>query len=253
MQRPTPAIRLRNLTLGYDRRPAVHHLGGNFATGSLTAVIGPNGAGKSTLLKGIAGALPPLGGRIEFPERAAMSGKGIAYLPQSVEIDCSFPISVFDLVAMGLWQRTGLFGGLGRGDRQQVTEAIAAVGLAGFERRSIGALSGGQLQRALFARLSLQDAAILLLDEPFTAIDTHTTSDLIEIVCRWHGEGRTIIAVLHDYEIVRQAFPQCLLIAREEVAWGVTDEVLTPDNLLAARRILEMPVTHPHFCERPAA
>ncbi|MBA4270479.1 MAG: zinc ABC transporter ATP-binding protein AztA [Bosea sp. (in: a-proteobacteria)] len=242
------AIRLTDLTLGYDRHPAVHHLSGEIATGSLTAIVGPNGAGKSTLLKGIAGALSPLDGDI-----ALARGRRLAYLPQQAELDRSFPIHVYDLVAMGLWNRAGIFGRIGGGAAAKIEAAIAAVGLAGFERRPIGALSGGQMQRALFARLLLQDADIILLDEPFTAIDARTTADLLALVQRWHGESRTVVAVLHDIETVRRAFPQTLLLARESVAWGATSEVLTPANLLKARRMVEAFDSHAAPCERDAA
>jgi zinc/manganese transport system ATP-binding protein len=242
------AIRLQDLTLGYDRHPAVHHLSGEIAAGSLTAIVGPNGAGKSTLLKGIAGALAPLGGGVSVAR-----GRRLAYLPQSAELDRSFPIHVYDLVAMGLWNRAGIFGRIGRGSAAKVEAAIAAVGLSGFERRAIGALSGGQMQRALFARLLLQDADIILLDEPFTAIDARTTADLLALVQRWHGESRTVVAVLHDIETVRRAFPQTLLLARESVAWGETADVLTPANLLKARRMVEAFDSHAAPCERDAA
>jgi zinc/manganese transport system ATP-binding protein len=232
----TPALRFDDVTLGYRRRPAVHHLDGEVAQGSLLAVVGPNGAGKSTLLKAISGALPPLGGRID---RADLSPRDIAYLPQGAEIDRSFPINVYDLVAMGLWHRAGLFGGIGRKDRPAIEAAISAVGLTGFEERSIGTLSGGQMQRVLFARLLLQDARLILLDEPFTAIDSRTAADLLAIVRRWHGEARTVIAVLHDLDIVRTHFPDCLLLSREAVAWGSTTEALTPEALLRARHLIE--------------
>lgn len=238
-----PAIRLTDLTLGYDRHPAVHHVSGEIAQGSLTAIVGPNGAGKSTLLKGIAGALAPLGGAI-----ALQKGQRLAYLPQSAELDRSFPIHVYDLVAMGLWTSAGIFGRIGLGQRARIEAAIAAVGLTGFERRSIGTLSGGQMQRALFARLLLQDADLILLDEPFTAIDARTTADLLALVQRWHGEKRTVIAVLHDIETVKRAFPQTLLLARETVAWGETGEVLTAGNLLKARHMVEAFDSHAPAC-----
>src|ERR1051325_10078132 len=142
----TAALQFRNLTLGYDRHPAVHHLTGTVDDGALLAVIGPNGAGKSTLLKGIVGVLPPLDGAIE---RAHVRKQDTAYLPQIAEIDRSFPITVYDLVAMGLWRSKGLFGGIGRKDRDAVERAIAAVGLTGFAQGRIGTLSGGQMQRML--------------------------------------------------------------------------------------------------------
>ena len=225
----------------------MHHLAGEIVAGSLTAVVGPNGAGKSTLLKGISGSLVPLSGGIELGYPRAR----LAYLPQAAEIDRSFPLSVYDLVAMGLWNRKGSFGGIGRRERAHIDEAIAAVGLAGFERRTLSTLSGGQLQRALFARLLLQDASLILLDEPFTAIDAKTTADLLDLVRRWHREERTVVAVLHDLDAVRSVFPQTLLIAREPVAWGRTDDVLSAANLLQARRMIESHVPA-GTCERAA-
>src|SRR6202051_3111703 len=125
-----PEIRFRNLTLGYERHPAVHHLDGAVATGALIAIVGPNGAGKSTLFKGIVGVLKPLAGRID---RNGLDVRDIAYLPQIAEIDRSFPINVYDMVSMGLWRSSGLLGGVGRKTRQKIEAAIAAVGLTGFE------------------------------------------------------------------------------------------------------------------------
>ena len=130
----------------------------------------------------------------------------------------------------------------------RVSQAIGDVGLTGFEQRAIGALSGGQLQRALFARVLVQDAAIILLDEPFTAIDNATTRDLMALIGRWRQEGRTVIAVLHDLDLVREHFPRTLLLARTAVAWGATGEVLTIDNLAAARHMIEAPDPHAPLC-----
>jgi zinc/manganese transport system ATP-binding protein len=242
-------LAFHDLTLGYERRAAVHHLDGAVEPGSLLAVVGPNGAGKSTLLKGLAGLLPPLDGRID---RGGLKARDIAYLPQAADIDRSFPIAVYDLVAMGLLGRQGLFGGIGRRQHGLIEHAISAVGLTGFERRPIGSLSGGQLQRALFARLLLQDAPVILLDEPFTAIDAKTTADLLDLIHRWHGEARTVIAVLHDLDLVREQFPQALLLARETVAWGPTASVLTPEALLEARRMVESWDSEAGACARAA-
>src|SRR5690348_4084253 len=143
----TSSIEIDDLTLAYDRRPAVHHLSGRFEAGSLTAVVGPNGAGKSTLLKAIAGLLRPEAGRI----------------------------------ALGLWRRLGVFRGLDPAMAGRVDGALAAVGLAGLGDTAIGSLSVGQLQRVLFARLSLQEARAILLDEPFAAVDQRTTGDLLAL------------------------------------------------------------------------
>src|SRR5215813_2871819 len=212
----TAALQFRNLTLGYDRHPAVHHLDGAVESGALVAVVGPNGAGKSTLFKGIVGVLKPLAGRIE---RGDLNPQNIAYLPQATEIDRTFPIDVYDMVAMGLWRRTGSF--------------------TGFEDRGISTLSGGQMQRMLYARLLLQDARVIVLDEPFNAVDAKTSADLFDLVRRWHGERRTVLTAMHDLDFVRANFPETLLLAREPVAWGRTASVLTPENLLTARRMCE--------------
>lgn len=233
---PPPLIRFDNLTLGYERHPAVHHLSGEIRAGALVAVIGPNGAGKSTLLKGVAGELRPIGGHIDL---GSLTRSAVAYMPQRSEIDPSFPVSVSDVVAMGLWRELGAFGGLGRKQRERVRAALTAVGMAGFESRPIGSLSGGQLQRARFARLMLQDAPLILLDEPFAAIDSRTVEDLIRVMLGWHAEGRTILTVVHDFDQVRRHFPTCLLLAREPVAFGPTAQVLTDTLLARARRLSE--------------
>ncbi|WP_245421556.1 metal ABC transporter ATP-binding protein [Methylobacterium sp. B4] len=227
-------IRFRGLTLGYDRHPAVHHLDGTIAPGDLLAVVGPNGAGKSTLLKGIVGEIRALDGTIEAGPRTG----AIAYLPQAAEIDRSFPLSVLDLVSMGLWRPLGAWRSLAR-QRGRLLDALAAVGLTGFEDRPIGTLSGGQFQRALFARLILQDSAVILLDEPFTGIDERTTADLIALIRGWHGEGRSVVAALHDLGQVRAHFPLTLVLARRPIAWGPTAEVLTPPVLAQALRLSE--------------
>ena len=232
-----------NLTLGYDRHPAVHHLSGEIAPGSLLAVVGPNGAGKSTLLKAIAGILPPLGGNVAGPPARAL-----AYLPQMADLDRSFPISVYDLVALGLWRGRGLLRGFGTSEKARIAQALEEVGLRGFERRAIGTLSGGQLQRALFARILLEDAPVILLDEPFAAIDTATTGDLLDLIEGWHKEGRTVVAVLHDMDLVRAHFTETLLLAREAVAWGRTANVLTRENLQNARTMVEAGDPHAPIC-----
>lgn len=246
----THAVAFTDLTLGYDRQPAVRDLCTTVAEGSLTAIVGPNGAGKSTLLKGLTGALPPMKGRVTL---GALTRDDIAYLPQQSEIDRSFPLSVVDLVSMGLWRSIGAFGGFRAKHRRRVSEAIAAVGLEGFERRMIGTLSGGQMQRALFARLLLQDARLVLLDEPFTAIDSRTMADLLALIGRWHGEGRTVLAVLHDFEAVKAHFPQTMMLARGLVAHGPTAHVLTAENHFRARQMCEACDGPPHTCGRSVA
>jgi zinc/manganese transport system ATP-binding protein len=250
MSHSQPAIMFRDLTLGYDRHPAVHHITGEVSRGELLAIVGPNGAGKSTLLKGIIGELKPLSGSID---RNGITKTDIAYLPQQIDIDRSFPISVFDCVAMGLWREIGAWRGVDRKREAEIARALATVGLVDLAARPVGALSGGQFQRVLFARLLLQDAALILLDEPFRAVDAKTVADLIALILRWHGEGRTVLAALHDIEQVRAHFSTPLLLAREVVAWGETRKVLTQANLAKSRQLTEAFDEHADICEREPA
>ena len=227
-------ITFRDLTLGYNRHPAVHHLSGRVAKGSLTAVVGANGSGKSTLMKGIVGVLKPIAGQCVIAPRTS-----VAYLPQQSELDRTFPARVVDLVSLGLWPRLGLLGRFRQQDHASVSRALKSVGLAGFEKRPIDSLSGGQLQRALFARVLVQDADLILLDEPFNAIDSKTLADLLVLIRHWHGENRTVMVVVHDLALVREHFDDALLLARGPVAWGDARETLTAENLLLARRFHE--------------
>ena len=229
-------LRFENLTLGYNRHPAVHHLSGEIAAGTRLAIVGPNGAGKSTLLKGIVGELRPLQGSIEL---SGINPKQIAYLTQQSTLDASFPITIHDFVAMGLWAQFGAFRRFDRAARRRIDDAIGAVGLTGLENRSIGQLSGGQLQRVRFARVMLQDSPLVLLDEPYAAIDASTVHDLAALVRHWNEEGRTVISVLHDLEHVRQEYPETLLLAREVVAHGATATTLSETHLKRARQLAE--------------
>lgn len=234
MQQAPGVIELEELCLGWRDKVAVRDLSGRFAKGSLTAVVGPNGAGKSTLLRGIMGLVSPLAGRIRLSGQA---GDDPAFMPQQGDFDRSFPISTRDFVAMGAWRRVGPWRAFSRQERQRLDDALQAVGLADFGRRPLSTLSGGQLQRALFARLMLHDAGTYLLDEPFSAVDRATTDDLMALLMEWNGREKTIIVVLHDLDLVRRHFPQTLLLAGQGVAWGETGDVLTPENLHLARHL----------------
>lgn len=238
-------VRLDNLTVSYRQHPALHHITGRFAPGSLTAVVGPNGSGKSTLLKSIMGLLPLAGGQLMVSEAAGR----IAYLPQVAEIERNFPINVRDCVCLGCWPLKRAWGGIDGAQLQRVDAALDEVGLHGFEHRPISSLSGGQLQRMLFARLLVQNADLILLDEPFNSIDSKTTAALLGIIANWHEKKHTVMVVLHDDAQVRQYFPQTLLLARERVAWGPTQEVMTQENLATARAMAEAWDDNAELCD----
>lgn len=207
----------------YGRRSALVDVSGQFASGSLTAVIGANGAGKSTLLAAIAGTVRLSRGTVQCPARK--QGR-LAYLPQLATIDRDFPLTVAELIALGGWREFGAFGCPTPSLRARAAAAAATVGLTGRLTRRIAELSVGELQRALFARLIVQDAKIILLDEPFAPVDAETQSVLLDQIAQWHQQGRTVIAVLHDLDLVRRHFPSTLVLARTCVAWGPTSSAL---------------------------
>jgi zinc/manganese transport system ATP-binding protein len=175
------------------------------ASGSLTAVIGANGSGKSSLLKVIAGLQKPLAGNVVLgvKRRGALS-----FLPQQQHLDRQFPISLQALVAAGFWGSKQS----PETRRQSLEAVLESWHLVGLEQRPLMALSGGELQRALLARLSLTDAPLLLLDEPHAALDESGQALLWEHIHAWHTEGRTLVVVCHDLAAVRQHMPQTLLI-----------------------------------------
>ena len=228
----TNAILLNNLVVRYGNECAVDRLTGAFPAGRMTALVGPNGAGKSTLLGAVAGTLTPASGDVRF---CAGTRAEVAYLPQQAGVDREFPVTVLDVVMLGLWRRVGALAGVSRVMRNEATRALATVGLEDCAGRSISELSVGQFQRVRFARILLQRAHIVLLDEPFNAVDARTTSDLLALLHAWRDEGCTIIAVLHDLELVRAHFTHVLLLARKSVAWGETESVLSHANLMRAR------------------
>lgn len=246
---PQP-VRLEDLTLAHDGRPAVIGLSGVFAPGSLTAVAGPNGAGKTTLLRALAGLHAPSRGLID---RGGLVAADVALLPQASQLDRQFPLSCREVVALGFLPRIGLFRTIGGEKLDAAEAALETVGMAGAAKRSIGALSTGQFQRVLFARLLVQDAPVVLLDEPFNAVDERTRDALLPLMTRWHAEGRTVIAVLHDLDLIEHHFPQTLLLARAPVAWGPTASALSEANRRRARLVRDAWDETPDDLSRPAA
>ena len=235
-------IELQNLTVCYRRHPAIHHISGQFRSGSHTAIVGPNGAGKTTLLKALVGLLPSTG-------KIQING-AISYLPQLTELDRQFPMTIEELALSGNWQNSGNWRAINHEARHKAHEALHRLGLEDFSARPIAMLSGGQLQRARFARLMIQDAPIVLLDEPFNSIDSRTTQTLLSLLKEWHDAGKTLITVVHDLNMAREFFPASLLLAREVIAWGPTQHTLTPENLAQAQSTTEHWHNQTEWCIR---
>lgn len=221
------SVTLSGIALGYGRELVLSGVDGRFEPGSLTALIGPNGAGKSSLLKAIVGELPLRAGRI------VVEGGDSAYLPQQSDLDRDFPISVGDVVAMGLWLRIRMARRMSDADRAAVKEALSQAGLPDHAGRSIRDLSVGQFQRVLFARLIVQDTDLLLLDEPFASIDEAARGDLMRLIQGWSRDGRTVICVLHDRDLVEDAFPHACRLDRGRADWGDTAQVLSRATVYA--------------------
>lgn len=223
-------LEFSNLTLGYSAQPAVHHLTAHVEKNTNLALIGPNGGGKSTLLKSIMGELKPLGGDIHWPNGKVQVG----YLPQQAHINLTLPINVADFISLGFWPQLGAFKGLNSFYQDKLSQALADVGLADFHQRLLTSLSGGQQQRVIFARLLAEDAELLLLDEPFAAIDQPTTEQLLSLMQSLQAKGKTLITVMHNLQLVEQHFDQALFLARDLLGFGPVKQLLTPENLAKA-------------------
>ncbi len=218
-------IALDALVTGYGKHPGkTGRLSGVFHSGTMTAVIGANGAGKSTLLKTLAGLLPPLSGQIVFDAGGRMNP---GYLPQISEFDRHFPLCAEDLVLMGFMRSRGMLREISRRQRYQAQAIMESVGMLPFRRTVIGALSGGQLQRLLFARLLLEQSSVVLLDEPFTGVDAPTVSVLLNIMTELQRNGVTLICVLHDLACVQSRFSDVLWLREGGFLWGKAESVLS--------------------------
>lgn len=239
-------IILENITVSYRRFPAVHHISATFQAGESWAICGPNGAGKSTLLQSIMGLTPVNSGRVVLN---GMTLQDIAYMPQLSQIDRSQPLSVFELVAMGLWYEIGFFSGLSKTQKERVYQALERVRMEMFAHRFINELSNGQFQRVLLARVLVQNAKFLLLDEPFNAIDEQTAHELSNILDSCCQQGQGVIAVLHNNDFVLRHFSHTLLMAREMIASGKTHQVLTPEYLKRSALFRQDSIDEEAWCE----
>lgn len=222
------SITLKDLFVTYPNNPVISGLSCHFEAPALWAIAGPNGAGKSTLLKALLELQKYNSGKITFQGFCPCE---VAYLVQQNQLDRRFPLTVGDTIAMGLFREVGIFRKYTKEQREKMQTALEKVGLAAFAKTPLQALSGGQFQRVLFARLILQDAPVIFLDEPFTGVDGQTIQDLVALLQTWVKEGRLVIAVLHDLHLVEDHFPNTLLLARRFYKWGPTLEVLTKENL----------------------
>lgn len=207
-------MHFNRLQAGYQGRAVTPVINGELTKGSMTALIGANGSGKSTLLKTIAGLLPPISGHCELQ----IQRKALGWLPQRSELETRFPLTAYELVAMGCWPRCGWFGSINRSLCKEIDAALDAVQMREFADAQPSTLSGGQLQRVLFARLMLQRSQLWLLDEPFNGIDTQTVTLLMSILDKQQRAGTTLLVVLHDRPLVARYFQDVLSLDNADSA-----------------------------------
>ncbi len=225
-------IALNNLQIGYQGQPIMAPVNGCFSNGSMTAIVGENGTGKSTLLKTICGFLPAIAGTVTCD-------CDISWLPQQSEIDPSFPITVYDVVAMGCWPKRSFITRLASDSVDKIYIALQQTGIEHLAKRTVNQLSGGQFQRMLFARLLVQNAPAFLMDEPFTGIDAQTCQVLLQLMHQLHAQGKTIIAVLHSMQMVQEHFPRTLMLKNSQWHWDNTERLLSRQSVVTAPHPLQ--------------
>ncbi|MGC6444350.1 MAG: metal ABC transporter ATP-binding protein [Rubripirellula sp.] len=234
-QIPTPSkspLSVQDLTVAYHRKPVLWDVGFEIPQGSLVGIVGPNGAGKSTLLKAIMGIVPVASGRVQiFGKTYRKARQQVGYVPQKESVDWDFPVTVLDVVTMGLYKKIGWFRPVARKHHTQALQALESVGIADLANRQISELSGGQQQRTFLARALVQDAELYLMDEPFAAVDAATENAIISMLRTMKSNGRTTLVIHHDLQTVPTYFDHVILLNMRVVADGPVEKVFNEDNL----------------------
>ncbi|WP_045996478.1 manganese/iron ABC transporter ATP-binding protein [Loktanella sp. S4079] len=232
---PRSGIVADDVTVTYrNGHTALRHASFDIPVGTITALVGVNGAGKSTLFKAIMGFVPAAGGRISVmgkPVKEALRQNIVAYVPQSEEVDWSFPVLVEDVVMMGRYGHMGFFRNPKPADHDAVTAALARVGMEAFRKRQIGELSGGQRKRVFLARALAQDGKVILLDEPFTGVDVQTEEAIIKLLREMRDEGRVMLVSTHNLGSVPEFCDRTVLVKETVLAFGPTETTFTRENL----------------------
>lgn len=228
-------LELKNLTVAYNDAPVFENLSISFTPGKITGIIGANGAGKSTMLKAALGLISSKNGNVTYQTKPLKKIKAkIAYVEQRKELDLSFPINVFEVVLSGCYPRLGLFKDPSSNDKKEALKALEKLGLQHLAKRQIGELSGGQLQRVFVARAVLQNAEVIILDEPFVGIDLKSEQEIMRILQEWKAQNKTIIIVHHDLTRVHEYFDELVIVKQGILAHGKVAEVYTKANITQA-------------------
>ncbi len=227
-------IELRDVSVFYGSRAALDSVSLSVDQAAQVAVVGPNGAGKSTLFKAMVGLLPLVAGEMLVGGKPLSGRRDIAYVPQREEVDWRFPVTVFDVVAMGRYGPGRWLRRLSRSDRHMIHESMTQMGIGDLGNRSIGELSGGQQQRVFLARALAQQSQTLLLDEPFTGVDVGTREATLDVLAGLRQQGVTVLVSTHDLDLAAGRFDQVVLLSGRLIAAGDPAEVFTERNLQTA-------------------
>jgi ABC-type Mn2+/Zn2+ transport system ATPase subunit len=213
-------VAAHDLAVGYDGRPVLEGVTFSVERGQRLAVLGPNGGGKSTLVRALLGELEPLAGRLELSVRCSV-------VPQTERSRLDYPVTALDVAVMGALSRLPWWRRSARRERERAHAALAAVGLDEHAGRAFGELSGGQRQRVLVARALVQDAGLVLLDEPLTGVDAASAEVLAALIDRLAAEGRGVLVATHDVDQAR-GFDRVLCLNRRQIAFGAPDVLTRP-------------------------
>lgn len=231
-------ISAQNVTVTYrNGQTALYDASFEIPRGTITALVGVNGAGKSTLFKAIMGFVPAAAGEIKLLGKSvkeALRENLVAYVPQSEEVDWSFPVLVQDVVMMGRYGHMGFLRRPKSADHAAVDDALARVNMTEFRHRQIGELSGGQRKRVFLARALAQEGRVILLDEPFTGVDVKTEAQIVALLRELRDEGRVMLVSTHNLGSVPEFCDRTVLVKGTILAYGPTETVFTHDNLEAA-------------------
>jgi ABC-type Mn2+/Zn2+ transport system ATPase subunit len=228
-------LEFEHVTIAYNGRPVLEDVSFDVPHGAQVAVVGPNGAGKSTLFKALVGLLPLRGGQIRIHGKPLGTHQDcVAYIPQREEVDWRFPVTVWDVVMMGRFGKSGWFGRSTPEDQQAVSQALNQMGIADLAKRAIGELSGGQQQRVFLARALAQGPHILLMDEPFTGVDVRTQEATLHLLEDLKAQKVTVLVSTHDLNMAAERFDQTALINHRLIAFGPPQEVFKPEHISAA-------------------
>ncbi len=226
-------ISVKDLTVSYSDKKVLENINIEYDSGSIVGIIGPNGAGKSTMIKAILNLIPKDSCEIVWTNDD-LNKKTVAYIPQKSDVDWDFPLSVLDLVMMGLYPKIGTGRRVDKSYRELAKEVLKSVDMLEYKNRQIGQLSGGQQQRVFMARALIQEPSILFLDEPFVGIDTRTEKLLMNILKELRNKGKLIFIVHHDLSKVKEYFDDIILINKTIIAQGKVDQVYNNSNLKKA-------------------